>query len=1225
MRYGVAALVVFLLAFPASAATLTWTGNVSSLWSDAGNWSPGAVPSTGDTLVFPASATTFDTTAFAVTLSSMSFATAYTVSSSGVIGVSGGIAITGGSETVAIDAPVRLVGTNSWTLGTNALTIQSLDTNGQTLNAQSIGGVLDLSDISGTGSLNAHGGTLRLTTGSFSGTVNTDTLAIEQAQLSSATVVAQNVTGNGVVKSLSVTGNLTPTVPAESATGTLTASTSLSLTNTTFHLTVDTITPTVSAPGSSSLSNVTLSLTSGPAGPSDGQSITIIDRGAGGSGTFNGLPEGSHVTLGIASYTLTYAGGPDGHDIVLLWTGSGGARTWTGAASSLWSNPSNWSPSGVPTAGADLVFPQGAPLSSTNDLASPTNVGKITINDAYTIGGNPIVLNGGIGRGGSSAVAPHIGANVTLGASQQFASNDSLPLAFDGTFNVNGQTLTTGRVTFNGAVTGSGTITSAGGTVTLAAPSNSFTGTFTNVVLTLNGSAPSAALHRGVSGVSTAPAMTVNGEQTIGDVTIAGDLRLNHPAGQANGIVHTGALAFDGPGATADGFAWARYFVDMNESSSDRVDAHGAVSINNALLDLTSPANTTTTQLPVGHVYTIVSNDGSDPVTGHFNVSLNNGTATLGEGTVFTVGAGRFRISYVGNDGNDITLTVIDPTKVESSVTTLTSNSPTVSGQLATFTVNVQPPSATGAVTLKIDGLSVGILQLDGGTASYITSGLGVGQHAVSAEYAGDGTYAASTSATITHTVAKANTTMAAAVTQSFVTVPAQTAVTAVVSTVAPGGGAPTGVVTLQENGVQVGSGFLVSGSALIFLNITTAGQHQYSVNYAGDAKFNGSSANVTITAGTVGISGADVTTNEGDFGTHNVDVTIGLTAARPTAVSITYHTEGVSATAGEDFVSTSGTLTIPAGSLQGVVSVTIISDVKPELDEKIALVLDSATDGTIATPRITITIHDDDVAYTRTHGIVYASPGGLALTLDVLTPVGAAAVRPAVIALGSDADQQTVIREAVRGYVVIIPVVRSTFPANIVDAKTVVRWAVANASQYGIDPNRVGVWGIAAGGNISALLGTSDGVAAVENSSEGYPGVSNRVTAFVDFYGETDYVALARTPAACTTDYTNLFGCSPDSCPELAATASPTPYVTRDDAAALIVHGNADCAVPIGQSSALNDALQHAGVPSTLLTVNGGHGGPPFVTDDVLTQVDAFLDHYLKGPQSTRRRAVHH
>lgn len=1217
MRYRVAAVVVFLVALPAFSATLTWTGNVSSLWSDAGNWSPATAPANGDSLVFPASAATFDTVAYAVNLTSMSFDAAYTVSSGGVIGLSGGITINGGPQTVAIEAPVRLAGTSSWTLGTNALTVQSLDTNGQTLNATASGGVLDIGDISGTGPVNAHGGTLRLTTGSFSGTVNTDTLEIDQAQLTSATVVAQSVRGNGVVKALSVTGSLTPTVPAEAGSGTLTATTTLSLTGTVFHLTVDTITPSVSAPGSSSLSNVTLSLTAGPAGPPDGQSITVIDRGAGSSGTFNSLPEGAHVTLGTASYTITYTGGPDGHDIVLLWSGSGGAKTWTGAGGSLWSNASNWSPSGVPAAGADLVFPQGAPLNTTNDRTAPTSVGKLTISDAYTIGGNALLVNGGIDRGGPAAVTPHIAANVTLGAVQTFATNDSLSIAFDGTFNVNGQTLTTGTVTFNGAVSGNGTIASNGANVTLNAASNSFTGSFADSVLILNGSAPTAALQRG--------SLVVNGEQTIGDVTLAGDLHLNQPAGNANGLVHTGPLDLDGPGAIPDGFAYARYFIDMNESSSDRIDVHGQVTLNNALIDLTSPANTSATQLPVGHVYTIVSNDGTDPVTGRFSVNLSSGVTPLGEGTVFTVAAGRFRISYVGGDGNDITLTVIDPTKVESSVTTLTSNSPTVTGQQSTFNVTVQPASATGFVTLKIDGFSSALLQLDGGAASYSTAGLDVGQHFVEADYAGDGTYGQSTSATITHTVAKANTTLFASATPSFVTVPAQVAVIANIAPVPPGAGAPTGLAVLQENGIQAGSGFVVSGSALIFVNVSTPGQHQYTVNYPGDAKFDASSGTVTVTGATVGISGADVITNEGDFGTHTADVTIVLSSARSNPVSIAYHTEGITATAGEDFVPASGTLTIPAGSLQGTVSVTIIGDTKPELDEKIALVLDSASDGTIATPRITITIRDDDVAYTRTSGVAYASPGGTVLTLDVLTPVGPTVTRPAVIALGSQGDQQMMIREAVRGYVVVIPNLRSTFPGSIFDAKTVVRWIVSNAAHYAIDPNHIGVWGAATGGNLAALLGTSDGVAAVESNSEGYGGVSNHVTAFVDFYGETDYVALAVTPAACTPDYTPLFGCSPASCPELAGSANPTSYVTRDDSAALIVHGNADCAVPLAQSAALDTALKHAGVPSTLVTINGGHGGPPFVTDDVLMQVDAFLDLYLKGPQSSRRRAVHH
>ncbi len=52
----------------------------------------------------------------------------------------------------------------------------------------------------------------------------------------------------------------------------------------------------------------------------------------------------------------------------------------------------------------------------------------------------------------------------------------------------------------------------------------------------------------------------------------------------------------------------------------------------------------------VGDVFTVITNDGADPVTGTF--------AGLAEGATFTVGAATFAISYVGGNGNDVTLTV---------------------------------------------------------------------------------------------------------------------------------------------------------------------------------------------------------------------------------------------------------------------------------------------------------------------------------------------------------------------------------------------------------------------------------------------------------------------------------------------------------------------------------------------------------------------------------------
>src|SRR5205085_4082805 len=40
-------------------------------------------------------------------------------------------------------------------------------------------------------------------------------------------------------------------------------------------------------------------------------------------------------------------------------------------------------------------------------------------------------------------------------------------------------------------------------------------------------------------------------------------------------------------------------------------------------------------------------------------------------------------------------------------------------------------------------------------------------------------------------------------------------------------------------------------------------------------------------------------------------------------------------------------------------------------------------------------------------------------------------------------------------------------YPAQIEDCKAAIRWLRANASEYGIDPKRIGVWGASAGGHL--------------------------------------------------------------------------------------------------------------------------------------------------------------
>jgi uncharacterized repeat protein (TIGR03803 family) len=94
--------------------------------------------------------------------------------------------------------------------------------------------------------------------------------------------------------------------------------------------------------------------------------------------------------------------------------------------------------------------------------------------------------------------------------------------------------------------------------------------------------------------------------------------------------------------------------------------------------------------------------------------------------------------------------------------TTITSSADTATyGQPVTFTATVTPAAGsgeTGTVQFQIDGEHVGSPEpLSGNAATYSTSTLSVGSHAVLAVYSGNVNFAASTSATLSQGVVKAS------------------------------------------------------------------------------------------------------------------------------------------------------------------------------------------------------------------------------------------------------------------------------------------------------------------------------------------------------------------------------------------------------------------------------------------------------------------------------------
>lgn len=169
-------------------------------------------------------------------------------------------------------------------------------------------------------------------------------------------------------------------------------------------------------------------------------------------------------------------------------------------------------------------------------------------------------------------------------------------------------------------------------------------------------------------------------------------------------------------------------------------------------------------------------------------------------------------------------------------------------GQSVTFTATVTPAGAgvpTGVVTFK-DGTTVlgtGPLNASG-VASFRSAALSAGSHSITAVYAGDGSFAASTSVALAQQVDQASTTTTVNSAPNPTAFGQAVSLSAGVVTVAPGAGTPTGTVTFFDGATSLGSGTLnASGVATISTTALSTGSHSITAVYAGTTNQAGSTS----------------------------------------------------------------------------------------------------------------------------------------------------------------------------------------------------------------------------------------------------------------------------------------------------------------------------------------------------------------------------------------------
>lgn len=235
---------------------------------------------------------------------------------------------------------------------------------------------------------------------------------------------------------------------------------------------------------------------------------------------------------------------------------------------------------------------------------------------------------------------------------------------------------------------------------------------------------------------------------------------------------------------------------------------------------------------------------------------------------------------------------------------------------------------------------------------------------------------------------------------------------------------------------------------------------------------------------------------------------------------------------------------------------------------------------------------------------VVYGHKDGLALTFDVIRPKSNANGAAIIFMVSGgwvssySPPQQTAVRFKAlldKGFAVI-PVHHGSSPKYFIpeivsDVRRAVRFIHYNAKQWGIDANRLGVFGGSAGGHLALMIGTAsdNGDAAAKDD---FLKESDRVASVVAYFPPVDLRPIVRgvnpTPTGGKGDRFPALNFDKAKAPDY----SPILFVTADDPPTLLIHGDKDDLVPISNSQHIYEAFQQNKVKTQFITIEGaGHG----------------------------------
>ena len=218
----------------------------------------------------------------------------------------------------------------------------------------------------------------------------------------------------------------------------------------------------------------------------------------------------------------------------------------------------------------------------------------------------------------------------------------------------------------------------------------------------------------------------------------------------------------------------------------------------------------------------------------------------------------------------------------------------------------------------------------------------------------------------------------------------------------------------------------------------------------------------------------------------------------------------------------------------------------------------------------------------------------------------------------------------AQKGYVVATCGHRSTAegdapPAYLLDIKCAIRFLRKNAEKYGIDPERVAIWGTSSGGNIAQMVALTGDLPVFETKE--HAGYSDAVTAMVSCFGPSDMSMLyqyltSKGETGLTTLLEMNFGKDQSKWKPMFDFVSPLAYVADDSPLhqgnrkpvppMLFLHGSGDPTVSFEEMKVMTAALEKAGKEVEAWEIEGAEHEGNFWSPAVQKVIEDFLTRKL-------------